>query len=404
MCLSALIWMLVLQNALEEIWGPFSYIDEVIALSGLLFTAWQVVIGKQCKFPKYAIACTACLAVFSAAGLWGNVLYRYQPWKSVMIDLYTNLKFFFAVITGFSICSTIDFDAVKKQVNFHGRIAAGVLFAVFLFDRFIPVFHGSVRYGIRSATIFYSHPTYLAGAAAFLAALLTAFYEKKNISFIAMSLTMLAFTMRSKAFASVAVFVGIFVFFVFMKKKMKLWHLILVGAACVVIAWPQISYYFIELSGLSTRSVMHSVAFQIAKDYFPIGTGFGTYASAEAAKVFSPVYELYNFEYLLRFEVNRQWLGFLNDTFWPIIIGQTGVIGTVAYMTALGILFAKTWKLQKVHIYSFAAVLYAWGHLMICSAAEPAFNNSTAVPLAIIMGMALCAMETNRFTALSKKD
>ena len=139
---------------------------------------------------------------------------------------------------------------------------------------------------------------------------------------------------------------------------------------------------------------MHGVAFQIAKDYFPIGTGFGTYASAEASKVFSPVYELYNFEYLLRFEVNRQWVGFLNDTFWPIIIGQTGVIGTVAYLGALGSVFVASWKLQKKQLYGFVAVLYAWCHLLINSIAEPSFNNSTAVPLAVIMGIVLSTAET----------
>jgi len=404
LCLAALIYILVFQSPLEEIWAPFSYIDEVVSLLGFLYLAWEVVVSRNYKFPKYVIVTIVGLVVFSLVGLLGNVLYRYQSWKSVVIDLYTNLKFFFALLTGCAICSIMDWAVVKKQANIHAKIAVGILFAVFLFDRFVPVFPGAIRYGIRSAVLFYSHPTYLAGATAFLASLLMTFYEKKNLPFIAMSLTMLMFTLRSKAFASVAIFVALFVFFVLLNRRMKFWHVAVAAAACVIIAWPQISYYFIELGGLSTRSVMHSVAFQIARDYFPIGTGFGTYASAEAAKAFSPVYELYNFEYLLRFEVNRQWLGFLNDTFWPIIIGQTGVIGTIAYVTALGTLFAKLWKLQNVHIHTFAAVIYIWGHLLICSTAEPAFNNSTAIPLAIIMGMALCAMEKNKFTALSEKE
>lgn len=404
LCFAGLIYLLVFQSPLEEIWDPFSYIDEAVALLGFFYAVWEVVIRKHYDFPKYMIVATTCLAVFAVAGLVGNVLYRYQPWKSVAIDLYTNLKFFFSVLTGYAICSTVNLEDVKKQAIFHGRIATGILFAVFLFDRIVPVFPGSIRYGIRSAVLFYSHPTYLAGATAFLTALLMAFYEKKNLPFITMSLTVLLFTLRSKAFASVAVFVALFVFFILLNRRMKLWHIMIAAAACVIIAWPQISYYFIELGGRSTRSVMHSVAFQIAEDYFPIGTGFGTYASAEAAKVFSPVYEIYDFEYLLRFEANRQWLGFLNDTFWPIIIGQTGVIGTVAYVSALGILFAKCWTLQNIHIYSFAAVLYIWGHLLICSAAEPAFNNSTAVPLALVMGIALCAMAKNKFTVLPEKD
>lgn len=404
LCIVGLIWILAFQNPLERTWEYCSYIDEIVALLGFAYVAWKVVFQKKYHFPMYMIAMTVCIAVFVAAGLAGNVCYRYQPWKSVIIDVFTNLKFFFAVLFGYGICDTMDLKKIKKQTNLQGKNVIGILFVLFLFDRFVPVFHGDVRYGMRSAELLYTHPTYLAGATAFLAALLMAFYEKKNTPFIAMSLIMLVFTLRSKAFASAAVFVALFIFFILLKMRLKLWHMLIAAAACVVIAWPQISYYFIELGGRSTRSVMHSVGFQIAKDYFPIGTGFATYASAEASKVFSPVYELYNFEYLLRFEVDRQWLAFLNDTFWPIIIGQTGVIGTVAYVAALGICFERCWRAQSVNVFLFAAALYAWCHLLICSIAEPAFNNATAIPLAMIIGMALCVVDCNQFTVLSEKD
>ena len=401
---AGMIYFLAFQKPLEGIWAPFSYIDEVVALTGILWVIWKAAAGKCFAYPKYLFVATAFLAVFSAAGLAGNILYRYQPWKSVLIDLYTNLKFFFAILAGYALCENIPLDALKNQANHHGRVIVAFLFAVFVLDRIFGFWPGSVRYGLRTAILFYGVPTYLAGAAAFLLALLTAFYEKKNIPFLAMGVILLMFTLRSKAIASGAAFVGLFLFFVLLKRRVKLWHILLAGLACVVVAWPQIRYYFIELGGKSTRSVMHSVAFQIAQDYFPIGTGFGTYASSEAEKVFSPVYEIYNFEYLLRFEKNRQWLGFLNDTFWPIIIGQTGAIGTAAYVSAQGILFGKSWQLQKHNLYAFAAVLYGWGHLLICSIAEPAFNNSTAIPFAIITGIALWAMEKNKFAVLTEKE
>lgn len=404
MVFAGMLYFLVLQSPLEGLWGPFSYIDEIAAMTGVLWAIWKVFARKIFDYPKYLFVATAFLAVFSAAGLAGNLLYRYQPWKSVIIDLYTNLKFFFTILTGFALCENLEWEQIRKQANLHGRILVGFLFTVFLLDRILGIWPGSIRYGIRTAVLFYEHATYLAGAAAFLAALLTFGYEKRNLPFLAMSMILLAFTLKSKAFASAAIFVGMFLFFVFLKKRIKLWHILVAAVACVVVAWPKISYYFIELGGKSTRSVMHSVAFQIARDYFPIGTGFGTYASSEAEKVFSPVYEIYNFEYLLRFEKNRQWLGFLNDTFWPIIIGQTGAIGTAAYVSAQGILFGKSWQLQKRNIYAFAAVLYGWGHLLICSIAEPAFNNSTAVPFALITGIALWAMEKDKFSVLVEKD
>ena len=401
---AGMIYLLVFQSPLEGLWDPFSYIDEAVALLGVLYICREILVCKRFAFPRYILVATAGLAVFSVAGLLGNVLHRYQPWKSVIVDLYTNLKFFLAILTGHALFQGVEWEKMKRYGGMHARVIVLFLFLVFLLDRVFVIWPGSVRYGFRTAKLFFDHATYLAGAASFLLMLLTIFYEKKNLPFIAMGLILLVFTLRSKAFASAAILAALVIYFIFLKGKVKLWHILLAGGVCVVIAWPQIRYYFIELGGKSTRSVMHGMAFQIAKDYFPLGTGFGTYASAEAAKVFSPVYEIYDFEYLLRFEKNRQWLGFLNDTFWPIIVGQTGVVGTAADVFSQGVLFTKSWKLQNVNVCAFAAVLYGWAHLLISSVAEPAFNNSTAVPFALVMGIALCAMEKNKFPVLVEKD
>lgn len=384
--------LLTFQHPLESVWAGFSWIDELVALIGVFGLAWKLLIRRNLEFPGYMLVAAGFLAVFVGAGLAGNVIYRYQSWKSVIIDLYTNVKFFFSIVAGYVACATLEWDVSKKQIVRCGRISAAVVFAVFVLDRIYPIYPGEIRHGIRSVSLFFGHATYLASAMAFLVILLTVFYEKKNLVFMGMCLTVMVFTMRSKAMASAAIFAAVFVFFLVFRKRLNLWYILAAGVICVVVAWPQIRYYFIELGGKSTRSVMHSVAFRIMEDYFPIGTGFGTYASAEAAKNFSPVYELYDFEYLLRFEVNRQWVNFLNDTFWPIIIGQTGVIGTVAYLGTIGSVFYESWKLQRQNLYYFVAVLYGWCHLIICSVAEPAFNNSTAVPIAVVMGLVLCKM------------
>lgn len=421
---AGMIYLLAFQNALEGVWDPFSYLDEGVALLGILWVIWEAVTKRNFDYPKYLFAVTACLAVFSVIGLLGNVLYRYQPWKAVIIDLYTNLKFFLAILTGYVLFRDLDWETLKRQGNLHARIITLFLFAVFLLDRVCNFWPGSIRYGFKTAKLFFYHPTYLAGAAAFLLVLLTAFYEKKNLPFIAMGLTLLVFTLRSKAFASAAVLVGMLVYFVILKKKIKLWHVLIAAIGCVIIAWPQIDYYFIELSGNSARSVLLATSFLIMKDYFPIGTGFGTYASSAAEKWYSPVYIKYGFNdnmqlrdinnlentkrligiYGEKFNTPKHLNGvFLNDSFWPIIFGQVGVLGTAVYISVLGILLKKTWELQNKYIYAFAAVLYAWMHLMICSMAEPAFNNPTAIPLALVLGIALCAADQRKFPD-DKKD
>jgi len=204
--------------------------------------------------------------------------------------------------------------------------------------------------------------------------------------------------LRSKAIACGALFVAMFVFFVLLHRQIKLWNILVAAAGCVVLAWPKINTYYIVAAGRSARSILHSVSLQIAKDFFPIGTGFGTYASAESVKVFSPVYEQYNFEYLCRYEPS--WRHYLSDTFWPIIVGQTGAIGTIIYLFSLAYLFVKCWKLQHVSVYSFVAILYSWAYMVISSTSEPIFHNMIAIPLAVVMGIAFYAMEKNEFPDL----
>ena len=211
--LAALIVLLTFQNALDTVWRPFSYIDEGVALIGAVWGLYEIAIVQRCRPTKDQLWAGIPLLVFAAVGLTGNLLYRYQPLKAAIVDLYTNLKFFFAIGTGYFLFRGADWEELKKTAVFCARSIMLALFLVFLADRFCCIWPAEARYGIRSAVLFYQHPTYFAGAVAFLLTLLTVFYEKKNLLHIAMALVMIAFTMRSKAFASVAAYVVLFVLY-----------------------------------------------------------------------------------------------------------------------------------------------------------------------------------------------
>lgn len=241
---AALIVLLTFQNALETVWDPFSYIDEFAALIGAVWGLYEIAVVQRCRPTKEQLWEGIPLLVFVAVGLTGNLLYRYQPLRAVIVDLYTNLKFFFAIGTGYFLFRGADWEELKTTGVFCARSITLALFVVFLADRLFGFWPSEVRHGIQSAVLFYSHPTYFAGAAAFLLTLLTVFYEKRNLPYIAMALVMIAFTMRSKTLASVAAYVVLFVLFAVLQWKLK-WQYIAVGcAACVAIAWPQIRFYF----------------------------------------------------------------------------------------------------------------------------------------------------------------
>lgn len=384
--LVVLIYLLALQSPLEKVSGVFKYIDEFIALAGLVW--WIVSSVKYGRFRilHYAGAVAALLAVFVISGLLGNVLYQYQPWSSVLTDLFTNLKFFMTLMLGYALVPKCQNRVAVRTVITHLRIITLLVFAVFCVERVTPVFGPTeVRYGLRTAQMFYTHPTYLAGSMAFLVAAMTVFYEKKNLPFIGIALLILMFTLRSKAIVSAMVYVVLFMFLMVIKGRLKLWHIGILAVAGLVVGWEQISFYFIELGGGSARSVMTATSFEIMGDFFPIGTGFSTYGSSEAANPYSPVYEMYGFNDIYEL---ASWNpnAFLTDTFWPIIVGQTGFIGTLAYGAVMGLLFFWTFRLKKVQQHWFVAGLFVICYLLISSTAEPSFNNSVAIPLAVILG------------------
>lgn len=420
--LTALIWILAFQSPLEEVWDPFSYIDEFTALIGACLGLYDIVIVRKGRPSKEQLWMGIPLLIFVAVGLAGNVIYQYQPLKCVIIDLYTNLKFFFAIGTGYYLFESMDWDEMKKTAQWNARTIALLLFALFLADRIFGFWPAEVRYGIVSACLFYDHPTYLAGAMVFLLVLLTVFYDKKNLIYIAMSVIVMAFTLRGKSLASAAMYVALFLFFLVFKWRLRLWHVIAAGIGSVAIAWNKIRFYFIDLSGHSARSVMLQTSFEIMKDYFPIGTGFGTYGSAEAAKTYSPVYLLYNFndnwelrdisnvENSLRL-ISKEggylqhmyqtyptfitWPSFLNDQFWPIVFGQTGILGTIVFLAILCVLLKRCLCVRNFDVYAYVGMLFVMCYLVISSVAEPAFNNAIAAPLAMMMGLVFSKMDVH---------
>lgn len=418
-----MIWILAFQSPLESVWGPFSYIDEVTALFGACLGLYDIVIVRKCRPGKDQLWMGIPLLIFVAIGLAGNLIYQYQPLKCVIIDLYTNLKFFFAIGTGYYLFVNLDWEETGKIARRNAALIASILFVIFLVDQVFHFWPSEVKYGIYSAKLFYYHPTYLAGAMAFLLMLLTVFYQKKNLPFIAMAVVMMAFTLRAKAIASAAMYVAMFVFFIVLKLHLKLWHVVVAGAGVVAIGWEKIRIYFLDNPGKWPRSVMLTTSFRVMQDYAPIGTGFGTFGSAEAGKHYSAVYHKYGFndyfylrdagdiENTLRLIHEDGWLTYLyqsdpeaylyghsymSDHFWPTIFGQVGYLGTAVFLFILAVLLKKCLSVVKYDLLTYVGVLFAFVFLLISSAAEPAFHNLVAIPLAVVMGMVFARVDAQK--------
>ena len=378
-------YLLIFQSPLEMINPLFKYIDELFPFVGLAGIFYLAVRKGKISIKKNTAWIVILLAVFFVAGILGNVIYQFQPIKSVLIDLYTNFKFFFSILSGYVLFTVCCSEIERKSLLRHAKMIAIVFVALLILD-FLFHFYPSMekRYGIRVVQLFYRHPTYLAGAMVFLLALFMAFYEESNKLYMLFALVVLFFTLRGKAMAGAAVYVLIYYLILLKKKRLHFYHLLLMAGAVVFIGRDLFAFYYLDLEGQSARSVLTQTGIQIMKDYFPIGTGFGTYASAEAGIHYSPVYDKYGFRFV--YELDGSGGDFFSDTFWPIIMGQTGVLGTICFIAVIVLLFLKVLKSKSFDIRAYAMGIFVFAYIMISSTSEPAFNNSIAIPLAMMLG------------------
>ena len=370
------------QQLLEKKLFFFSYLDELPAFLAIVF----YMLSNRCfKINKKSINMVIALGIFVFSGLLGNILYRYQPIKYVIIDLLTNLKFILAVYFSMKFFPN-GVKSYKKLPCFLSIISI-LLFILFLADRLFGIYGGEIRHGIHASQLFFGHPNYLAGFCGFLIACLSIFGVKRHRFPIILDLIMLVFTLRAKALANAAVYLCLFYFIYVRYSKVKFYHYVLMGCLSVFFAWSQIAFYHITHLENSARSVMLMTSFIILYDYFPIGTGFGTYASHSAAANYSPVYYKYGFSDY--YELRNSPVGtFFDDQFWPIILGQTGFIGFIAYASYLLILMGKINKLASINREAYFSSLFVFLYLMISTMADPGFNNTIAVPLALALGFA----------------
>ena len=143
--------------------------------------------------------------------------------------------------------------------------------------------------------------------------------------------------------------------------------------------------YFIE-DNQTARGALFRTSFEIANDYFPIGTGFGTFASNFSGENYSPLYEKYGINDI--WGLSAEDPAFISDSFWPMIIGQFGYIGAILYMICVILIYEdiqRKYNKEKKGVYT--AKMLCLLYLVISSIAESAFVNPLAIPLAMILSI-----------------
>lgn len=87
---------------------------------------------------------------------------------------------------------------------------------------------------------------------------------------------------------------------------------------------------YIEGGDDAIRTLMYLISVQLADANFPLGTGFGTFGSLPSYTIFySPIYDQTGLAQL--YGASRAYPHYLQDVFWPKVLGESGWPGLLAY-------------------------------------------------------------------------
>ena len=156
---------------------------------------------------------------------------------------------------------------------------------------------------------------------------------KKNLYITILIATAGLISMKFKYYGEWGVFV---VMLLFMKEKLNIktgksiFQVFALVAIAVFLGWERFDKYYVAgfYDDQVARPMMYKTALRILWEYFPFGSGMGTFGTAASAVYYSPLYPEYG--------LNHVWGlsgagGFLCDAFYPSL-AQFGIVGIILYI------------------------------------------------------------------------
>lgn len=357
--IGALIWLWLVVVFNEPISAAIGYYssagqavrqsDEILMLLFLCLTLWRTARSTTRISLLRFILPGVGVAVF---GLLGNALHR-VPLEVTMVGTWLGLKLW--VMVGITLMLPWKPDDLTRVYRVFTRV--GVLVAVLGFGDYFT--HEAISRALGTSIYQFSteslrgeavhsifpHPGEFSLFMSMLFAFTFArFGSKRQKSDLVMALLFAAsimLSLRLKGFLSLAAVMIIVAFVQGLAGNRGTITTLLIGALLLAgvfsvegnVITDQVSTY--TSSSTTARARLYTTGDRIADDNFPLGVGFGRFASYPSSLYYSPVYQQYELNY--DWGLSRKYPQFIDDTSWPSVIGETGYGGFLIYLA--GIIF-----------------------------------------------------------------
>lgn len=302
--------------------------DETITVLLILLSFLKFIKkNKGCFFLNNDFHFLAPWLIIVITGMISNLIWDYAgSWQAVIRDMVGFLKFPLCFIA-------IRFLGYDKKIrrfleNKGFKFLKVIIIVIFVFGVFslfkdIGLSQSSeLRHGIYSYQFLFNHPNSLGLVMVLLLCLVDSFENKHNFNYIIMCLGTLVLTMRTKILA----FVAVFIYVKYGEKWSKKYKAIfVVSVTCLILLVSYGKLSVVMKWTESGRMSFWSRSFNLAEKCFPLGSGFGTFASHVSGKYGSKVYSFMHIKEI--FDAQGNPTAVLGDTGYPYYIAQFGIIG-----------------------------------------------------------------------------
>lgn len=337
-CISLLLFF---QIYLQNIFGVFQYLDETVTVGCLFLIFFKLLKGR---FKKEDISILIVVLSITVIGIISNIIAGAQTGLiPILTDIGNSFKVFIVYIGANSILDEkSDKQKIIGTLAFFIKIFVWIAFAfMILHESHIISMGNDVRYGLRSFKFINNGAGQLSMMFYYVIFVLTlnAGYTTRKIDLTTIvALIVWCSTLRSRAFMYCLVFAFLYWIIIKCKKNVGLSYktVIPIIGMLYLFAADQFETYFANTATARANFLIYGI--KTLQRYFPLGSGFATYGTDAAVKYYSKLYVEYGFEHV--YGLGRNNAMFAHDTYWPAIMAQFGIIGTVLMVVLL-------WKLCK---------------------------------------------------------
>ena len=317
-----------------------AYSDEILCVISILFILYYSLFhslkGKSLVFLLLIVIVTV---IGFAGNLFSEVITNYFP---ILIDAIAFLKLFVPFLV-YHVIAIYDKDhfIFRYLVPFSKfLILSGSFFG--LISLFVNIgMSGEKRYGIRSYNFVFgntgggSRYGFMLFCCLLILATTNIPLKKYRIYEILVIFNIIIITKGASMVLAVCYIVLVLMWRYSKTYKFTVSNVVGIAIAGIGFSSYQINTYLRDQESPRMRLIRYGAV--TANTYFPLGSGFATYASDQANKNYSPLYYEYGFH--KKFGMSPGNTSFLNDGYIGMVIGEFGWIGAILFVALIVIVF-----------------------------------------------------------------